>query len=229
MCGRFALDALPKEIKKQFHVSVLPPLEPNYNACPTEPILILVPSEEGVLRGELFRWGLIPFFSKEIPRSQPLINARSETVDKLASFKKPFKSKRGLVVMNGFFEWMTEEGVKQPYFICRKDTKLLAIASLWDLWESGSGKIIYSCCMITTPPNEFLAPFHDRMPAILDEQAQNIWLNSVGEDVNELKSVLKPYNEDNLMMYPVTREVGSPYFKNKMSTVPKILSTHLNR
>jgi putative SOS response-associated peptidase YedK len=222
MCGRFALDASPQEIKVQFHVSVLPPIEPNYNACPTEPILMLVPSE-GELRGELFRWGLIPFFSKEIPKSQPLINARSETVDKLASFKRSFKSKRGLIVMNGFFEWMMENGIKQPYFICRKDKKLLAIASLWDLWESGSGEIMYSCCMITTPPNEFLAPFHDRMPAIIDEQDQKIWLNSECEDVNELKSLLKPYNEDHLMMYPVTRAVGSPYFKNKMSPVPKKL------
>lgn len=135
MCGRFALVASPKKIKSQFQVSSLPSIEPNYNACPTEPILILLQSEHGEIRGELFRWGLVPFFSKEISKSKPLINARSETVEKMPSFQIPFKSKRGLVIMDGFFEWMIENGVNQPYYICRKDHKPFAVASLWDVWD----------------------------------------------------------------------------------------------
>jgi putative SOS response-associated peptidase YedK len=220
MCGRFALDSEPQIIKSQFNVGVMPQLEPNYNAAPTEPILFLIKSEEGMLRGELFRWGLIPFFSKEVLKSRPLINARSETIEQSPAFKQPFKSKRGLVVMNGFFEWTDEEGVKQPYYICRKDRKLLAIASLWDLWEGPSGDVIYSCCMITTPPNELLAPFHDRMPAILEKTEQIIWLDLNCRNVDQLKQCLIPYSKDELIMYPVTRKVGSPYFKNKATIIP---------
>lgn len=220
MCGRFALDAPPKEIKSQFNVSVMPALTPNYNACPTEPILILMRAGEGDIRGELFRWGLIPFFSKDIPKSKPLINARSETVEKMASFKTPLKSKRGVVVMNGFFEWTVENEVKQPYFISRKDHKLFAIASIWDSWEGQEGEVIYSCCMITTPPNDLLAPFHDRMPAILNNQELDVWLDNSINDVGQLKECLHPFPTDELMMYPVTRKVGSPYFKDKETILP---------
>lgn len=220
MCGRFALNASPEEIKTQFNVKILPGLVPNYNACPTEPILILVQAEDSELRGELFRWGLIPFFSKEIPKTNPLINARSETVEKMPSFKKSFKYKRGLVVMNGFFEWSNVEGIKQPYFVYRNDKKLLAIAALWDMWESPQGEVIYSCCMITTPPNESLVAFHNRMPAILNSREQNLWLNPCNEDTQSLKEILKPYPDDLLTMFPVTKKVGSPYFKNAESIFP---------
>lgn len=220
MCGRFALDTEPDVIKTKFNVSVLPELKPNYNACPTEPILFLTPTEGGELRGEIFRWGLIPFFSKEWPKTKPLINARSETLEKMVSFKRLFQLKRGLVVMNGFFEWIEEEGRKQPYFFCRKDKKLFAVASMWDVWESPAREIIHSCCMITTPPNNFLQPFHDRMPAILSEEAQKIWLDTTQYEVNRLKDCLLPYTTDELMRYPVTTKVGSPYFKDKSTIEP---------
>lgn len=89
--------------------------------------------------------------------------------------------------MSGFLSRRLSMGLNNPYFVCRKDPKIFAIASLWDMWESPSAEIIYSCCMITTPLNEFLAQFHNRMPAILDIEEQKVMVNAKNNDLKELK------------------------------------------
>src|SRR5262249_58341014 len=46
-----------------------------------------------------------------------LINARSETAATKPSFRSAFRSRRCLVVADGFYEWQKLAGRKQPYFI----------------------------------------------------------------------------------------------------------------
>jgi len=74
------------------------------------------------------RCGLVPFWSKNIKIGYKMINARAETVDEEASFKRPLKDKRCLVLTNGFYEWKkTDSKAKIPYFIRLKNKSPLRL------------------------------------------------------------------------------------------------------
>ena len=77
------------------------------------------------------------------------------------------------------------------------DRRLMAMAGLWDSWRSPSGERVRSFTIITTEPNELLAPLHDRMPVILGPENWPLWLGEwLGEmpaDPARLKALLVPY------------------------------------
>ncbi|MBA2655422.1 MAG: SOS response-associated peptidase [Tatlockia sp.] len=177
MCGRFALIPDDEIIKTQFAVSEVPPLEPQYNIAPSLTVLAIVKVEHHN-HAVLFRWGLIPYWAKDKKIGNSLTNARAETVMEKPAFRKAFQSRRCLMVMSGFFEWQEQGAVKQPYYNKHKNNKLMAIAGLWESWQSANGdEVIQSCCLITTKANELLDPIHHRMPVVLNKDAQALWLN----------------------------------------------------
>ncbi len=53
---------------------------PNYNTEPTDDVELFVQNKEGAINTRSVRWGLAPVSAKEIGKSKPLMNARSETV-----------------------------------------------------------------------------------------------------------------------------------------------------
>jgi putative SOS response-associated peptidase YedK len=92
-----------------------------------------------------------------------------------------------------------------------KDESLFAMAGLYDSWKSPSGEIIYSCTILTTSPNDLMKPIHDRMPSILKQDDEDVWLNSEATDPVFLQSIaLEPFPADNIKAYPVHPMVGSP-------------------
>jgi putative SOS response-associated peptidase YedK len=214
MCGRFALDVSVKEIKTQFHVQHVPEFTPSYNIAPTQSVLILMQSPLGsALEAEWFTWGLIPYFAKDKKMNPPLINARAETVATKPAFRSSFKSKRGVVLMSGYFEWHQMDEYKQPYYIHLKNNKLLAVAALWDTWQPPSGEVVHSCCLITTNANSLIERFHDRMPVVLNEEQQRIWLDTQQHDVPQLEGLLLPAESKEMELYPVTPKMNNWRYK----------------
>ena len=71
--------------------------------------------------------------------------------------------------VDGFYEWQKRPaGKKQPYAIVSADGKPFAMAGLWENWkEPQSGETVRTFTIITGPPNELVAPIHNRMPVIL--------------------------------------------------------------
>ena len=64
-----------------------------------------------------FRWGLIPWWSKDAKSGSRLFNARGETVATRASFREAFRERRIIVPADGFYEWhKTKTGTKQPHY-----------------------------------------------------------------------------------------------------------------
>ena len=208
MCGRFTLLASKDQIKTQFDVSELPEFLPQYNIAPSLPVLSIV-AVENHNHAVLFRWGLVPYWAKDKKIGNSLTNARAETVNSKPAFRNAFKSRRCLMVMSGFFEWRQEGANRQPYYIKRQDDSLLAIAAIWESWQSDDGvETIQSCCLITTEANKTLNPIHHRMPVVLDEHAQTIWLNP-NTSVNEALDLLIPYQATKLEVFPVSTKVNS--------------------
>jgi putative SOS response-associated peptidase YedK len=113
-------------------------------------------NDDGILRLDAFRWGLIPFSAKDAKIGYKIINARADTVAEKPSFRDSFKRMRCLIPADDFYEWKVIGKDKQPYRITLKDQQIFSMAGLFDSWNSPEGEKIYSCTIITTDPNELM-------------------------------------------------------------------------
>jgi putative SOS response-associated peptidase YedK len=155
------------------------------------------------------RWGLIPYWAKDIKISFSTINASAEEVDTKPAFREAFQRRRCLVPLDSFYEWKKTGTGKQPYAIALKDRTLMGMAGLWEIWRSPAGECIRSFSIITTPPNELCAALHNRMPAVLKPTAWPMWLGEQPTDAAQLKAMLVPYPSEDMICWPVSARVGN--------------------
>ena len=90
----------------------------DYNVAPTTFQPIIRQSRESGEREILARWGLVPFFTKDLKDVKGLstINARAETIMKAPTWREPMKKRRCIIPAKGFFEWSkVSQPLKQPY------------------------------------------------------------------------------------------------------------------
>ena len=148
-------------------------------------------------RCQTFRWGLIPWWSKDTKSASRLINARRETVLTKPSFREAFEKRRIIVPADGFYEWRrTKSGGKQPHFFTRADGAPMALAGLAERWRDKNlppdAPAVRSCTIITTTAGPDMEGIHDRMPVLLDPATFDLWLDPANEDVEELRALLAP-------------------------------------
>src|SRR6266700_1460833 len=211
MCGRFTLKADIETIAKVFHVKpslAVAEITPRYNIAPTQEVVSIL--SNGASHLEPLRWGLIPSWAKDEAIGNKMINARAETLAEKPSFKRLLRSKRCLVVADGFYEWRKENGAKTPMYITLKSGAPFAFAGLWDQWKNPEGQQIRTCTIITTNPNDVLVPIHNRMPAILAPDAYEFWLDPEMHDQDALSHLLAPYPAEEMTARPVSRQVNDP-------------------
>lgn len=209
MCGRYTLGREPESLLDYFHIhGDVPVYHLSYNIAPTQLAPVVIQQDaQRVCR--LMRWGLIPNWSKGPDARFTMINAKAETIDAKPAYKRPFKRQRCLVPCDGFYEWQPRGKVKQPYYIHKPDQGLLALAGIWDRWEGGD-EPIESFSIITTAANDLMQNIHERMPAIISPADFDHWLSAANDDGGELKKLLQPYAQADLVMHAVSREVNSP-------------------
>lgn len=205
MCGRFSLTTEEQRLNDFFKLAGgAEPYVPRYNGAPTQNLSVITAEEP--LRLQRFRWGLIPSWTKEIPRSTPVINARAESITEKASFRQALKSRRCLVPADGFYEWV-HSGRKQPFRFVMADNSPFAMAGLWEYWKGRGSDLIRSFTIITTGPNSLMEPIHNRMPVILNPKDYEEWLFS--DETESLKTLLMPYPSKKMRMYKVSEAVNS--------------------
>lgn len=211
MCGRFSLIVPGEELAEEFDLPEVPTLAPRYNIAPTQPVAA-VRLNPGTKERELshFHWGLIPFWAKDPNMGARMINARAETVAEKPAFRAAFKYRRCIIPASGFYEWQQQNGSKQPFYIHHQQGRPLALAGLWEHWQSEDGSEIESCTILTTQPNEEVRPLHNRMPLILRPDDYATWLQSDGTHLDELQHLLQPVDEGLLDAHPVSRYVNRP-------------------
>ena len=180
---------------------------PRYNIAPTQPVLAV--TNDGQRRGEVMRWGLVPFWAKDLKIGARMINAVGETVSAKPAFRAAFKKRRCLVLANGFYEWRKEGGRKIPTYIYARNGEPMAFAGLWEAWRSPEGQVVRSCTIVTTMANPFIQPIHNRMPVILSDETQALWLDPLTEDPKNLEPLLIPAPAEFLTSHPVPDTVNS--------------------
>lgn len=210
MCGRFSLSVTAETLAEQLALEALPALEPRFNIAPTQESVVIRAREDGLREGAMMRWGLVPFWAKDRKIGSRMINARSETVAEKPAFRAAFTRRRCLVPADGFYEWRREEGRKQPYRVCLTDGTPFAMAGLWERWDKEPGEPLLSFTILTTEPNELVAPIHDRMPVILEPEDYATWLDPSVDDRGSLEALLDAYPAGAMEAYPVSTAVNSP-------------------
>ena len=151
------------------------------------------------------------------------INARAETLAGKPTFRDSYKNRRCLVLADGFYEWRENEkkNDKTPFRFILKGGEPFAFAGLWDNWRKPDGSTLLSFAIITTEPNELIRPIHNRMPVILHQEHEELWLDPSFNDTKELSSVLTPYPSDQMDFYEVSTVVNSPKNDKPVCIEPK--------
>ena len=216
MCGRYGRRSDKQTIAEAFRVSSdltgLSMPRHDYNIAPTtfQPV-IRESREDGSREMVLMRWGLIPFFTKELSdvRGVSTINARAETIQRSPTWREPFKKRRCVVPASFFYEWKKLDAkTKQPYAFTVSDASLFAFAGLWDAWKDGQGHWLQSFSIVTTEANELMSQVHTRMPVILHPSDYDRWLS---REVTEQPPVylMRPFESDDMQMTPANPLVGN--------------------
>jgi putative SOS response-associated peptidase YedK len=213
MCGRYTITG-PDDIAERFKVTLPGPIEPNYNAAPSQDLPVITETGDGK-KLEIMRWGLIPVWAKDNKIGYKLINARAESVFDKPMWKKLVTSQRCLIPANGFYEWKKQsEGGKQPYYIHlssnRYDQPMYAFAGLWSTWHDPErdGATVHSYSILTTRPNAEMEAIHDRMPVILHPDDEADWLNPDMTESTDIEQFLRPLDDGALEMYEVSKDVN---------------------
>jgi putative SOS response-associated peptidase YedK len=208
MCGRFVVSHTPDELVQRFILdAVLVAPTPSYNIAPTQQVPVVLQKGERVL--DSFRWGLVPFWAKDLKIGAKLINARMETVAEKPSFKNALKARRCVLPASGYYEWVRINGDKIPHFIHSDDGRPLAFAGLWERWKSPEGEEVKSCTIITREADAGMSELHHRMPAMFDdEEKMNIWFDDRADDPEELVDLLQGAAGPGMSYYPVSTQVN---------------------
>jgi putative SOS response-associated peptidase YedK len=213
MCGRARLSSDVSEIKIAFGIPPerpSPNFPPSWNVAPTDPLpIVRFDANEKQRSLEIMRWGLIPYWAKDIKIGFSTINARAEEVDTKPAFREAFRQRRCLVPLDSFYEWKKTPAGKQPYAIGLKGGGLMGMAGLWETWRSKDGERIRSFTIVTTMPNELCAELHNRMPVVLKPETWPAWLGEQPATVKDLKAMLAPYPSNDMIAWPVSARVGS--------------------
>jgi putative SOS response-associated peptidase YedK len=200
MCSRYFLDADGNIIAFTFRVPPNDRLRKRFNIAPTQQAPVVRLDREGNREIAELRWGLVPFWAKDVKIGTTMINARSEGIESKPAFREAVKARRCVVPATGFFEWQGEPGRKQPYAITIPGMPLFGFAALWERWKPPGAapdgdriehrEPVETFTIVTTDANESIARIHDRMPVILPMDAIDTWLTGPFEAASAL---LRPW------------------------------------
>jgi putative SOS response-associated peptidase YedK len=227
MCGRYALIDGKKvlvsftALNKAKHTEQVFRELPRYNASPTQQLPAFAIRHDELIV-EPMQWWLIPHWSKDGKPEFSSFNAKAETLDQSKLFAPYFKGSRCLIPADAFYEWQrvaaTQEvrggqkkvEEKHPMCVRMNNDAPFLFAGLFSIWKDAEGNERPTFTIITTEPNELMAPIHHRMPVVLPEQYIEQWLDRSYKDTDHLKKLLAPYPAKKMKAYRVSSLVSNP-------------------
>ena len=208
------------------------PFAPMYHSNGFDHMDLPVITNEAPNMIQLFSWGLIPAWVKDLEKANSIrnatLNARDNTLFEKPSFKKPAATHRCLVLVDGFYDHHWKDNQSFPFFIQNKTGHAMALGGIWETWNH-SDMVRNTVSIVTTDPNPRLAWIHNRpkasegprMPFIVKEECYHDWLDS-SLMPSEVLSLITAYPQELLKDHPVNRLRGKRYPGN----VPQIMEPH---
>jgi len=234
MCGRFTITDPDEALRALFGYNG-PPMDfkPRYNVAPTQEVPVVRYNSQGKRAIATMRWGLVPFWAKDLKIGAKMINARAETLSTLPAFREALKARRCLVLADGFYEWDTTVKVpkgekRQPYRVVIGEpgrARPFVFAGLWERWrDRAAGKDappIDSFTIVTTEAAPAIAHIHERMPVMLNRREDfELWLDAAQHPPAEAQKLLKPYGGPDLAVFPVNPKVNDHRNDDPECTAP---------
>lgn len=218
MCGRFNVTSDPLTVLLMELVGLPHPGPDNVNAAPTETIPVLRLAESGEPEIVPMRWWLTPYWSKGPSTKYSMFNAKSETAARSPAFREPFRKRRCVVPVSGFYEWARQNNQKLPYYIRPHDAAGLLLGGLWDRWRNPeSDEVLESFTVLTVPAAPEMAFIHNRQPLMLSVEDARIWMDPGSADVDRLISSELPVAMDAV---PVSSYVNNARHKDARCVEP---------
>ncbi len=213
MCGRYTLATPdPAAVRTRFAIGESIEVRRRYNIAPGDEVLAVTTDRDGLARGEMLRWGLVPWWARSSDTGLKMINARVETVTQRPAFSYAFEHFRCLIIADGFYEWRSvPSGPKQGFHITRDDGGLFAFAGLWSIWRGANGSKLRTCTILTTAASAAIEQLHDRMPIILAPEAEAQWLER-GSDAGRLAGLLRELEPSRIAFRPVGPAVNDAHY-----------------
>jgi putative SOS response-associated peptidase YedK len=220
MCGRYVLTtndyaAVADAFEAEYDDEDAAAYRPRFNIAPTDVSIVLRGAPGGRRRLARATWGLVSPKDKDKARPPIQINARAETVGERGMFRRAFERQRVGVVADGFYEWTGPKNDRRPIRFHRPDGRPFVFAGIAAPWTSPvTGEVLTRFAIITTTPNELVAPVHDRMPVVLDEHDIDAWIGAAptGADLDawleSMRGLLAPANDGVLVATPASPRVG---------------------
>lgn len=226
MCGRFILSTPASKLVEIFQLQNIPSLTPHYNIAPTQLVMCIRAAADTQREAMAMRWGLVPFWAKDLAIGNRMINARSETVAEKPAFRAAFRKRRCLIPADGFYEWeKVAAGKKQPWLIHMDDRQPFAFAGLWESWHPRDARngpyedSVLSCSILTTAANADMSPIHDRMPVIVLPENYGAWISDAASP-GQLQELMQPLEEGRLQRYRLSTIVNRPVNDSPECIVP---------
>jgi putative SOS response-associated peptidase YedK len=214
MCGRFLFTSPPEAVGRAFSLAVTENFPPRWNVAPTQPIALVRLGPERTRVFALARWGFIPSWAKkdwhERMGGKPLINARSETVAEKPTFRHAWKRRRCLIPADGFYEWRSEAGGRQPYRLMPTGEGPIGFAGLWETAIDPDGGEIDTAAILTTMAGPDVAALHDREPIVIPPADYASWLDADERDVDGLVRLLGPARRGFWRIEKASKAINNP-------------------
>ena len=226
MCCRVAQGSGRDKVKKKMKArGDTLTITPRLNLAPTQDAVVAVQAS-GDVRLEEMRWGMIPPWARDKSIGAKLANARAETVDEKPSFRQPFRRRRCLLPVDGYYEWESRPSGKQPVYYSMRDGDLFCLAGLWETWTTpeqtdepelpdlgqAQAETLCTFTVITTTPNRLAKRVHDRMPVIVHPADYGNWLSPESKAA-DLKRLLRPFDDEPMQEHYVTPLMNNPRFE----------------
>jgi len=205
VCGRFALARPIPEIAHEILCEPLPdytPFEPSWNVSPQQWVPVItetgVHNESEVPRHmRLMRWGLRPSWAKASPREP--INARCETAHEKPMFRNAWKQRRGIIPVDGWYEWMTTTQGKTPWYHYSMNGSTSYVAVIWESWNK-EDSALESFAILTTSANDDCSEVHTRMPVLIEPNNLASWFDGT--------LIIQQHPRGRIDLHPVSRRVN---------------------
>lgn len=207
MCGRFVITSAPEALRQVFGYIEQPNFPARYNIAPTQPVPVIT-NENGSRHFRLMRWGLVPSWVKDPRKFTLLINARAETVQEKPAFKHAIRRRRCLIPVDGYYEWQSIGGRKQPYFIHPRAGGPIGLAGLAETWMGPNGEEMDSVAIITAEATTGMSVLHHRVPVMIAADQFGHWLDCSSDTAAEVMELLAPPMDGTFSWHPVSPAVG---------------------
>lgn len=216
MCGRIALYTPPARLARLLDAALAAGLEghepaPSWNVPPQETLFGVADRGEGRVL-DVYRWGLVPSWSKGPEVGVRAFNARAESLEDRPLFRDAFRRHRLCVPVDGFYEWDRRGGRREPHFFHRADGDVLVLAGLFEYWRERGRRDapwLVTCTVVTTTPGADLDGIHDRQPVVLERDTIDLWLTGSEDELDAVHELCRPCAPGTLVHHVVGQRVGN--------------------